>query len=46
MVGSFYFSLSIIAPFYEYLKLLEQHWQERSRKKDVRSENRTEDLLH
>ena len=43
---SFYSPLGISAPFYGYLKLLKLHRTERSRIKDVRSENRTQDLLH
>ena len=41
-----YSPLSISAPFYGYLKLLKLHWKERSRNKDVRSGNQTQDLLH
>ena len=40
---SFYSPLSISAPFYGYFKV---HKTERSRNKDVRSGNRTQDLLH
>ena len=43
---SFYSPLAISAPFYGYLKLLKLHRTERSRNKDVRSGNRTQDLLH
>ena len=43
---SFYSSLAISAPFYGYLKLLKLHRTERSCNKDVRSGNRTQNLLH
>ena len=43
---SFYSPLAISAPFYGYLKLLKLHRTGRSRNKDVRSGNRTQDLLH
>ena len=43
---SFYSPLAVSAPFYGYLKLLKLHRTERSRNKDVRSGNRTQDLLH
>ena len=39
-------SCPIGAPFYGYLKLLKLHRAERSQSKDVRSEDRTWDLLH
>ena len=43
---SFYPSLSISAPFYGYLKLLKLHGKETSQSKDVRSLDRTQDLIH
>ena len=43
---SFFSPLAISAQFYGYLKLLELHRTERSQNKDVRSGNRTQDLLH
>ena len=43
---SFYSPLAVSAPFYGYLKLLKLHRTERSRNKDVRSGNQTQDFLH
>ena len=43
---SFYSPLAISAPFYGNLKLLKLHRTERSRNKEGRSGNRTQDLLH
>ena len=43
---SFSFPLFISAPFYGYSNVFKLHREERSRRKDVLSGNRTWDLLH